>query len=108
MISSTKYLFLKPKQQNTGKKIPWKEVFTATKKEFVIIWGIISHTPTHYVLVWGLILVLIFGFWDTFASSFLVDYLDDIKHGWGYILLAAIGIPGIVLQEFAIKLGQKF
>lgn len=108
VISSTKYLFLKPKQQNTGKKIPWKEVFTATKKEFVIIWGIISHTPTHYVLVWGLILVLIFGFWDTFASSFLVDYLDDIKHGWGYILLAAIGIPGIVLQEFAIKLGQKF
>lgn len=80
---------------------------TSTKREFGIIWGIISHTPTYYTLVWGLILVLIFGFWDTFASSFLIDYLDKIKNGWGYILLAVIGVPGIILQEFAIKLSQK-
>ncbi len=50
---------------------------------------------------------MIFGFWDTFASSFLIDYLDQIKSGWGYILLAVIGIPGILLQEVAIKIGQK-
>lgn len=41
VVENTKYLFLKPKQQNTGKKIPWKEVFTATGKEFKIIWEII-------------------------------------------------------------------
>lgn len=80
----------------------------STKKEFIVIWEIIGHSPIHYALIWGLTLVLIFGFWDTFASSFLIDFLDNIANGWGYILLAAIGIPGIVLQEFAIKAGQKF
>lgn len=108
VVANTKYLFLKPKQQNTGKKIPWGEVMKSTKKEFGIIWEIISHSPIHYALIWGLTLVLIFGFWDTFASSFLIDFLDNIAPGWGYILLAAVGIPGIVLQEFAIKMGQKF
>lgn len=108
VVAHTKYLFLKPKQQPTsGVKIPWGEVFENTRKEFRVIWSIISHTPLHYGLIWGLILVLIFGFWDTFASSFLLDYLDGIKEGFGYILLALIGIPGILLQESAIKLGQK-
>lgn len=108
VVTNTKYLFLKPKQQNTGKKIPWGEVMKSTKKEFGVIWEIISHQPMHYALIWGLTLVLIFGFWDTFASSFLIDFLDNIAPGWGYILLALVGVPGIVLQEFAIKAGQKF
>lgn len=108
IVQNTKYLFLKPKQIKKWEKIPWKNIMGDTKKEFKIIWEIISHTPMHYGLIWGLILVLIFGFWDTFASSFLIDYLDDIKKGWGYILLAIIGVPWVVLQEFAIKLGQKF
>lgn len=108
VVTNTKYLFLKPKQKKAkNEKIPWGDIMVATKKEFGIIWEIISATPMHYGLIWGLILVLIFGFWDTFASSFLIDYLDAIKPGFGYILLAAIGIPGIVLQEVAIKLGQK-
>lgn len=107
VIENTKYLFLKPKSKETETKIPWKEVMISSKKEFRIIKEIILHTPMHYGLIWGLILVLIFGFWDTFASSFLVDYLDDIKKGGGYILLAVIGVPGIVLQEVAIKLGGK-
>lgn len=81
---------------------------TSTKKEFGIIWEIISHSPLHYALIWGLTLVLIFGFWDTFASSFLIEFLDRLAPGWGYILLAVVGIPGIVLQEVAIKLSQKF
>jgi hypothetical protein len=51
--------------------------------------------------------VLTFGFWDTFASSFLLDFLDQIKPGWSYILLAMIGVPGIVLQETASKIGNK-
>lgn len=107
VVENTKYLFLKPKTIEEKVKIPWKQVMTSTVKEFRIIWQIISHSPMHYGLIWGLVLVLIFGFWDTFASSFLIDYLDGIKEGYGYILLAVIGVPGIVLQEFAIKLGEK-
>lgn len=108
VVENTKYLFLKPKQKKQPwEKIPWKEVFKSTKKEFKIIWEIISSIPMHYGLIWWLILVLIFGFWDTFASSFLIDYLDEIKKWWWYILLAVIGIPGILLQEVAIKIWQK-
>ncbi len=108
VVSNTKYLFLKPKQQKEkNEKIPWGNVMSSTKLEFGIIWKIISHNPLHYGLIWGLTLVLIFGFWDTFASSFLLDFLEEVKPGWSYILLAVIGVPGIVLQEVAIKLGDK-
>jgi hypothetical protein len=65
------------------------------------------HKPMHMSLFWTITLVLTFGFWDTFASSFLLDFLDQIKPGWSYILLAMIGIPGIVLQETASKIGNK-
>lgn len=107
VVTNAKYIFYKPQQKSAKTKIPWGQVAVQTKKEFGIIWDIITHTPLHYGLIWGLILVLIFGFWDTFASSFLIDYLDWIKQWWGYILLAAIGIPWILLQEVAIKIWQK-
>ena len=80
---------------------------TSSKKEFRIIWDIFSHKPSYISLTWTISLVLIFGFWDTFASSFLLNFLDNIKNGWSYVLLAIIGVPGVVLQEFASKLGQK-
>lgn len=80
IISTTKYLFLKPKKPTTPKDaIPWKEIMLLTRKEMRVIWKILSHTPMHYGLIWTTSLVLIFGFWDTFASSFLLDFLDDIK-----------------------------
>ena len=47
------------------------------------------------ILYWTMSLVLIFGFWDTFASTFLISFLDDVKHGWSYILLACIAIPAL-------------
>ena len=74
---------------------------------FSIIWEICMHKPMHMSLFWTITLVLTFGFWDTFASSFLLDFLDQIKPGWSYILLAMIGVPGIVLQETASKIGNK-
>ena len=78
-----------------------------SKKEFSIIWQICMHKPMHMSLFWTITLVLTFGFWDTFASSFLLDFLDQIKPGWSYILLALIGVPGIVLQETASKIAAK-
>lgn len=107
VITNAKYIFYKPQQKSENQKIPWKQVFSQTKRELIVIWEIISHSPLHYGLIWWLILVLAFGFWDTFASSFLIDYLDKVKQWWWYILLAIIWIPGIVLQEVAIKLWQK-
>ncbi len=107
VIQNVKYLMMKPKQTQESEKVPWKSIWVSTKKEFGIIWSIFSHKPLYMNMVWSISLVLIFGFWDTFASSFLLDFLDKIKNGWSYILLAIIGVPGIVLQETASKIGQK-
>lgn len=107
VIEHTKYLILKPKERKETTSIPWGEIFATTKKEFRIIWGVLTHTPLYFNIVWTITLVLIFGFWDTFASSFLLDFLDEVKPGWSYVLLAVIGVPGIILQETASKIGEK-
>ncbi|MBC7503544.1 MFS transporter [Candidatus Gracilibacteria bacterium] len=107
IVNRAKYLMLKPKQKTEGTKIPWANILVSSKREFSIIWEICMHHPMHISLFWTITLVLTFGFWDTFASSFLLNFLDQMKPGWSYILLAMIGIPGIVLQETASKIGAK-
>ena len=107
IVNGAKYLILMPKQIQTEKNLPWKEIFASSKREFSIIWEICMHKPMHISLFWTITLVLTFGFWDTFASSFLLQFLDQMKPGWSYILLAMIGVPGIILQETAAKLGAK-
>ena len=79
VIAGAKYLMIKPKQKSETEKIPWQEVSVSTRKEFKIIWEIFSHKPTYINILWTISLVLIFGFWDTFASSFLLNFLDQIK-----------------------------
>ncbi len=106
IVDNAKYIFLKPRTP---------EVSTFDKKVFIeecrknmhTIWKILGHMPIYIVIYWTMTLVLIFGFWDTFASTFLIDFLDNIKHGWGYLLLACIAIPALWLQEVCAKLAQK-
>ena len=105
VVNGAKYLMLSPKQTQSEKKIPWKNIYISSKKEFKIIWEICIHKPIS--LLWTITLVLTFGFWDTFASSFLLGFLNDIKPGWSYVLLAVIWIPWIVLQETASNLATK-
>jgi hypothetical protein len=106
VISTAKYIFLKPKQKETT-KIDWKEFSLETARTAKIIYQIMSHMPIYIVIYWTMTLVLIFWFWDTFASTFLVSFLDGIKPGWSYILLACIAIPALGLQEVASKLAGK-
>lgn len=106
IVQGTKYLMIQPKQK-TEEKIPWKDIVIMSKREFRIIWDIFSHKPIYKHLIWTITLVLTFWFWDTFASSFLLDFLDQIKDGWSFVLLAIIWVPWIVLQEQASKLSQK-
>lgn len=82
---------MKPKQaKKEQKKIPWNDIIELTKSEMRVIWDIFSEKPLQFGLIWTISLVLIFGFWDTFASSFLLDFLEKIKPGGSYILLAMI------------------
>jgi Major Facilitator Superfamily len=107
VVSQAKYILMKPNKVEGNAKVPWKDVQVQSMREFKIIWEILSHKPLHMSLIWTMTLVLTFGFWDTFASSFLLDFLDQIQPGWSYILLAVIGVPGIVLQEKAGNIGEK-
>ncbi|MBS9784089.1 MFS transporter, partial [Candidatus Gracilibacteria bacterium] len=112
IVENTKYIFMKPKQKKEKKeKIPWKDIMEMTKTEMRIIWEIFSQKPLQFGLIWTISLVLIFGFWDTFASSFLLDFLEKVKPGGSYILLAIIGVPGVLLQDtvsrFTEKIGAK-
>ncbi len=49
--------------------------------------------PPYMSIYWTLSMILIFGFWDTFAASFLVSFLDTLRPGWSYALLGLIAIP---------------
>lgn len=107
VIKNAKYLMLKPKQKLINEKIPWTEILITSKKEFMIIWKIFLNKPLNVSLIWTITLVLIFGFWDTFATSFLLGFLHDLKPGSSYILLAIIWVPWILLQEVASKIGSR-
>ena len=80
IMQNTKYLMIKP-QDSTPKteKIPWKDIWKTSIREFQVIWEVFNAKPIHLSLIWTISLVLTFGFWDTFASSFLLDFLDQIK-----------------------------
>lgn len=64
--------------------------------------------PYHIGLFWTMGIILIFGFWDTFATSFLIDFLASLsKPEYAYIILGIMAIPGFLLQEPFIKLSEK-
>ncbi len=106
VIENAKYLFLKPHTQE--KVVFEKKVFIEEcRKNAITIWKILGHMPVYIVIYWTMTLVLIFWFWDTFASTFLIGFLDEIWRGWGYVLLACIAIPALALQEVFAKLAQK-
>jgi MFS family permease len=107
ILSSAKYIFLKPLTLETTKKIEMHSFIAEGKQTAKTIWGILGHMPPFILIYWTMSLVLIFGFWDTFAATFLIQYLDGIAPGWSYMLLAFIAIPALWLQEFAGKLAKK-
>jgi MFS family permease len=105
IISKTKYIFLKPKELKHTINI-W-EIIKETKSTFIATFKILAQKPLNIALYWTIITVLTMGFWDTFASTFLIDFLDSKAKGFSYLLLALIAIPAFWLQEFFWKLGSK-
>ncbi len=79
IVSTAKYVFLKPRQKEES-KIDIKEFGAEIYRTAKVIWQIMTHMPIYMVIYWTMTLVLIFGFWDTFASTFLVSFLDQLKH----------------------------
>ena len=106
IMKNTKYIFLKPKKIS-NEKIQWGSIFSESKIAFRIIINVLLSQPIHLILYWTIFMVLIFGFWDTFATTFLIDFLDSKAHHWWYAILALIAIPALWLQEVAATLAEK-
>lgn len=106
IISKTKYVFVKPPTKN--KWLSLLMLFEETKREFVSTYKIFMNNNKNLVVYWSLSMVMIFGFWDNFAATFLLDFLDELKNWWAYALLAIIAIPAYTLQNFFCKLADKY
>ena len=106
IISQSKYIFLKPKE--IWGKIDFKKVLEETKSTFKVVVAILKKKPLNITIYWTIITVLTFGFWDTFSTTFLINFLDKVQPGWSYFLLGLIAIPAFALQEFFWKMGNKF
>jgi len=92
------YIFLKPVTVS-DKMITAEEMVSKTKTSFIDIYETLKYASGKYLIVyWAFIMVLTFGFWDTFASTFLIEFLNRLKPGWSYILLGLIAIPAFGLQ----------
>lgn len=105
IVSKTKYVFLKPKELKD--KINIWEIIKETKSTFIATFKILAQRPLNITLYWTIITVLTMWFWDTFASTFLIDFLDNKAKGFSYLLLALIAIPAFWLQETFWKLWSK-
>jgi hypothetical protein len=105
VIEKTKYIFLKPRELRA--KINIADIKKETRDTFVATFKILAQKPLNITLYWTIIIVLTMGFWDTFASTFLINFLDEKARGWSYLLLALIAIPAFWLQEIFWKLWSR-
>ena len=106
-LKNTKYLILKPSFVGSS-KISTKEIIEKTSLSFIDIFETLAYSiDRHLIVYWSFIMLLTFGFWDTFASTFLIDFLNQVKPGWSFVLLALIAIPAFWLQDFFGKLSDK-
>lgn len=117
LTKETKVLFLKP--ISSEKKIDFKEIYDYTVLNFQRFITIIFRMPRNLMMFWVFFILMQFSFWDTFVSTFLIDFLEQLTDenkghallaSWfvtGYVLLWLIAIPWFVLQDPFINLSKK-
>ncbi len=107
LAREAKLIFLKPlsRESNFDHKI----IVPETKKAFFSLRKVLFLFPQHYGLLWFMTMILAFGFWDTFAAAFLIDFLAKLSTGptYAYALLWIIAIPAFVTQDFFIKISKR-
>ncbi|MFA5917910.1 MAG: MFS transporter [Candidatus Gracilibacteria bacterium] len=106
IINNSKYIFLKPLTIKSG--LNFKMLLELTKKEFIITYKVLTNINNPIIIYWTIVIFITFSFWDTFASTFLIKYLDSLWQGKGYFLLGIIAIPAFGLQGYFSKLSDKF
>lgn len=119
LSKQTKVILLKPIEIKNS--INFDEVLEVTISWFKVFYKIIATIPINFLIIWFLIVILQYWFWDTFVSTFQVEFLEKIiklnldsfiiKNTWWiiswYVLLWLIVIPAFALQDFFINLSKK-
>ncbi|MDD5770314.1 MAG: MFS transporter [Candidatus Gracilibacteria bacterium] len=119
LSKKSKVILLKPIE--IKKSIDFEDVFETTKKGFISFYEILFGLPRNVIILWFIMVILQFGFWDTFVSTFQVDFLNKIilinsktalikETSWfltGYVLLGFMALPAFLLQDFFINLSKK-
>lgn len=119
LSKQSKVILLKPIE--IKKSIDFKEVYETSITWFNTFVKIIFGLPRNLLVLWFLAIILQYWFWDTFVSTFQVEFLEKIiksnentilvKDTWGiltwYVLLWLIVIPAFLLQDFFINLSKK-
>ena len=106
-LEGKKYIFLNPIKISDD-MISLDELLLKTRDNFIEIWLTLKYASWKYTIVfWSFSMVLTFGFWDTFASTFLIDFLNQVRPGWSFVLLGIIAIPAFGLQTFFWKLADR-
>lgn len=106
-VAKGSYIFLKPMKMSEN-RLDMETLMQKTQENLKDIFQTLLYASEKYLIVfWSCVMVLTFGFWDTFASTFLIDFLNQLKPGWSYILLGIIAIPAFWLQDFFGKIADK-
>ncbi|MFA6090459.1 MAG: MFS transporter [Candidatus Gracilibacteria bacterium] len=112
-----KIIFLKPMQSRID--INWKDVIATTKEDLKSFYEVFGMEPFNKKLLLMALIVVFFGFWDTFVVTFLIDFLDKIissnsdnilvqtKLFTGYVFIAVLAIPAFGAQIPLIALSKK-
>lgn len=111
-----KVLFIKPIQ--IKHKFTLKELYITSIKDLKIFYYILFKPPYNNRLLFMWLIFTIFWFWDTFVTSFLIDYIDQIIRSdnskyiiknivTAYSVIAIFAIPAYWLQIPFIKLWTK-
>ncbi|MDD3793847.1 MAG: MFS transporter [Candidatus Gracilibacteria bacterium] len=114
-----KVLFLKPIE--IREQINFKEIYENTIGDIKSFYKIMFISPYNYrLLIIGIIFTL-FGFWDTFVTSFLIDFINGIlvKNSTelsrfnlqniltAYVFIALLAIPAYGAQVPLINISKK-
>lgn len=119
LSKKSKLILLKPIE--IRKNIDFNDVVKSSIENIKRFKNIIFSTPLNLALIWLIMIILQYGFWDTFVSTFQIDFLDKvidinkdtmiIKQTWWlinwYLILVLLVIPAFLLQDFFINLSKK-
>lgn len=117
VVQGMKFIFLKPMQFRS--EINWKDIITTTKGDMSSFFEVLGKAPFNKKLMTMSLIIILFGFWDTFVVTFLVDFLNKIIAGdgdnilvktklfTGYVFIAVLAIPAFGAQIPLIGLSKK-